>query len=154
MPTKSKKAVKAPAKKSALKTDKVVRVTKNDVTRPKAGGTTARVWEICDEITERTGKPAVRKEVLAQAAKEKLKPGMAKSQYFSWRCFNGLKGRLPVAKPTMPKVVPVKAVHSRKKAELKSPGKLPKPPAKKPAAPAIPSNVEKLPMPVPTVGQS
>lgn len=141
MPTKSKKAVKATkatATKAAPKADKVVRVTKNEVTRPKAGGTTARIWEICDEITERTGKPAVRKEVLAQAAKEKLKPGMAKSQYFSWRCFNGLKGRLPVAKPTMPKIVPVKAIHSRKKAELKSPGKLPKPPVKKPAAPVAP----------------
>jgi hypothetical protein len=91
----------------------------------------------------------VRKEVLARADKEKLKPGTAKSQYFSWRKFNGLMGRLPVAKPTMPKVVPVKAVPSPKKAELKSPGKLPKPPAKKPAAPVAPV----VQLPVPPVAQ-
>jgi len=148
MPTKSKKAVKA-VKAPAPKTDKVICATKNEITRPKAGGTTARIWEIADDITERTGKPAVRKEVLAQADKEKLSQGTAKTQYFRWRLFNGLSGHLPKAKgPVMPKLVPVKAVPSRKKAELKSPGKLPKPPAKKPAAPVAPvAPVVQLPVP-------
>lgn len=136
MPTKSKAAKTAPAKKAA-KTEKVVRVTKNDITRPKPGGNTARVWEIADELTEKTGTPAIRKDVLAKVEAEKIPLATGQTQYNLWRQFNGLTGRLPTQKPVKAEKVKLPKPPAKARGKIGSQKvKLPKPPAKKEAAPA------------------
>lgn len=103
--------LKAPAPKVVVPAPKIVR---NGISRPKAGGNCLRVWEIADEITERRGEIAARKEVLERAAKALIPERTASAQYWRWRKFNGISGQL------VPKIKPIKI-------------KLPKPPTKKPA---------------------
>jgi hypothetical protein len=126
--TKPKAAKKTATKKPAA--EKVVRVTKNDVTRPKPGGNTARVWEIADEITEKQGTPAIRKDVIEKGEKAQIPVATITTQYNLWRVFNGLKGRLAQPKVKAPKVKLPKPP-AKAKGKLKGSAKLPKPPAKK-----------------------
>lgn len=178
MPT--KKSAKKPAKKAVKKTAAKKKAaapkaapylyqSKNGATRPKPGGKTARVWEISDELTEKTGQTAIRSEVIALVVKEKIPSATGATQYNLWRVFNGLKGRLTkegklkggkqkpkkertkvsMPKQTLPK--PPKKASGRigkakgniaNNAKGKAP-KLPKPPAKKatpaPAPEAVPA---------------
>ncbi len=64
--------------------------TKNDVTRPKAGTATGRVWEISDEQSKKAGEPAKRKDVIAAFVAEGGNPSTAATQYGRWRKYNGL----------------------------------------------------------------
>lgn len=158
--TAKKKLPKPPAKKATKKTKDTpayIYQTKNGATRPKPGGNTARVWEIADDMTEKTGATAVRKDVLAKVTKEKIPLATGATQYNLWRVFNGLSKAANKAsktkKPAAPaiKMPKVKLPKPPKKASgkiglAKSPNlpnaakgkKLPKPPAKK-AAPAAPA---------------
>jgi hypothetical protein len=147
--TKPKAAKKtATAKKPAADKPKVVRVTKNEVTRPKAGGNTARVWEIADEITEKQGTPAIRKDVIEKGEKAQIPVATITTQYNLWRVFNGLKGRLAQPKVKAPKVkLPKPPAKAKGKIGADKPAKkLPKPPAKK-AAPATAPAPEAAPAP-------
>lgn len=54
------------------------------VNRPKSG-VTLRVWKIADEITERKGRLARRKEVLNRFAAEGGNPNTASTQYYYWK---------------------------------------------------------------------
>ncbi len=64
--------------------------TKNDVTRPKAGTATGRVWEISDDQSSKAGEPAKRKDVIAAFVTEGGNPSTAATQYGRWRKYNGL----------------------------------------------------------------
>lgn len=62
----------------------------NGVLKPGAGGKTARVWEICDQLLAELGRTPTKAEVLAIAVdKEKASPGMATTQHSYWRRFYG-----------------------------------------------------------------
>ncbi len=64
--------------------------TKNDVTRPKAGTATGRVWAISDDQSAKAGEPAKRKDVIAAFVGEGGNPSTAATQYGRWRRYNGL----------------------------------------------------------------
>ena len=68
----------------------VAKVQQNGETQPAAGTKTRRVWDIAQEISEQTNRPALRSEVLAQAAQEKINNGTAATQYGRWTKFHGL----------------------------------------------------------------
>lgn len=145
--TKPKAAKKTAAKKPAA--EKVVRVTKNDVTRPKPGGNTARVWEIADEITEKQGTPAIRKDVIEKGTKAQIPVATITTQYNLWRNFNGLTGRLAQPKVKAPKVkLPKPPAKAKGKIGADKPAKkLPKPPAKKAAPASAAPAIEAAPAP-------
>lgn len=100
----------------------------NGVTRPSAGTTTGRVWEIADNLSNITGEPAVRKDVLEKTRAEGIKDATASTQYGRWRKFHGLgketSQETPAAEaPTMPDTATV-------------------PPSAPPEAPAVETNSE------------
>jgi len=70
--------------------------SQNGVTRPKAETKTGRVWEISDELSEGSGGPAARKDVMAAGEAEGLNTATIATQYGRWRKFHGL-GRAAVA---------------------------------------------------------
>jgi hypothetical protein len=137
---------KAPAKKATApaKANKpaVERIEKNEIVKPRPGGLTARVWEISEKLTASLKRTATRAEVMEAAAKEKIQPGTAATQYGYWRRFNGIKGRVSLPKAPKaakaPKVAAPKA--PAKKAAPKAPA-APKPPVapKAPVAPVAPA---------------
>ena len=86
-----KKAAREAAKKDK-EAAKVVRVVANGVTRPASGTSTARIWEIADEISAAAKAPASRADVLKVAEAEGLNGATCATQYGRWRVFNGLKG--------------------------------------------------------------
>lgn len=62
----------------------------NGVQKPGAGGKTARVWDICDELLKKLGRCPTKAEVLAISVdKEKASPGMSGTQHSYWRRFYG-----------------------------------------------------------------
>jgi hypothetical protein len=70
----------------------VAKIAQNGVTRPKAGTTTGRVWEISDEISKKNGAPADRKTVIEQVVAEGINASTGATQYGKWRKFHGLVG--------------------------------------------------------------
>lgn len=75
---------------------KPAKITQHDVTRPANGTKTARVWEIADDLSAKSGAPADRKPVLDAATSEGINVATAATQYGKWRVFNGL-GKAPKA---------------------------------------------------------
>lgn len=62
----------------------------NGVRKPGAGGKTARVWDICDELLKKLGRCPTKAEVFAISVdKEKASPGMTGTNYSYWRRFYG-----------------------------------------------------------------
>ena len=86
-----KKAAREAAKK-AKEDAKIVRQVQNGVTRPADGTSTARIWEIADEISAKAKAPASRADVLKVAEAAGLNTSTGATQYGRWRVFNGLKG--------------------------------------------------------------
>ena len=89
---KEAKAKEIAEKKAAREAAKVVRAVSNGVTRPADGTSTARIWQIADEISAAAKAPASRADVLKVAEAEGLNPATCATQYGRWRVFNGLKG--------------------------------------------------------------
>lgn len=79
-----------PKKAKAEKAPKPPKDIKNDVPRPKSGSATARVWEIADEISKKTGEPAPRKEVMDTYIGEGGNTATCATQYGRWRRYHGL----------------------------------------------------------------
>lgn len=79
-------------KAAVEKAPKVEQPKQNDVTRPKDGTKTGRVWEIADAMSNDAGEPAKRKPVLDAAIAEDINPATAATQYGRWRKFHGLEG--------------------------------------------------------------
>lgn len=88
----AEKKAKREAAKAAKEAAKVVRTVANGVTRPAAGTSTARIWQIADEISAKAKAPASRADVLKVAEAEGLNTATCATQYGRWRVFNGLKG--------------------------------------------------------------
>ena len=59
-------------------------------TKPGSGTKTRRIWDIADEITAKTRRPALRHEVVSAAQREGLNPSTATTQYGRWVRYNGL----------------------------------------------------------------
>lgn len=92
----------ATAETAAPAPEKAPKIQQNDVTRPKVGTKTARIWEIADAKSAEAGKPAKRKDVLDAANAEGINVATAATQYGRWRKFNGLKGTDEVETPAAP----------------------------------------------------
>lgn len=123
----AKSAPKKPAAPAAAKPAKepkvkVERIVQNDVTRPKDGSVTGKVWDIADAISKKKGEPASRSEVMEQAEKDGINEATVATQFQRWRTFFGVERK--VAAPKEVKAKPAKA----------APAKAPKAPAEKAAA--------------------
>lgn len=137
----SKKGAKKATKTKAAVTARVPNETKNDEVRPRAGGKTARVWEIADSLSKKLRRPATRAEVLEVAVeKEGASLGMASTQFGRWRRFNGLFGRATAEgtkKAAAKKAAPRKAAKAAKGTKKAASAR-----KRAPKAPAAPVEVE------------
>lgn len=122
---------KAPAKKAskpkAPKAPAKPKDQKNGITRPAAGSTTGKIWDLADKAAAKNKHNNNRGEVIEAAGKLGIVEATAATQFGKWRVYNGIKGR--VAKPKAPKA-------AKKPAPPKAPTK------KKPAPPAPPAASE------------
>ena len=82
---------------------KPAKIEQNGVSRPAAGTTTARVWEIADAMSTAAGVAVERKPVLNAAVAESINIATAATQYGKWRVFNGLGKPVKVAAPAAAK---------------------------------------------------
>ena len=95
----------APAENGGGKADKPAKPARekaNGVTRPSAGTSTGKVWEIADSISQKENRPATRAEVVAAGSKAGLNPATVTTQFGQWRRFYGIKKEL-VEKAKTPK---------------------------------------------------
>lgn len=86
----------APTSNTGLKIEKD-RPEQNGVKRPSAGGLCRAVWDACWEHQERTDTVPTAKDVKAIAEANGWNPNNASIEYYQWRKYNGIQGR--VAKP-------------------------------------------------------
>ena len=91
----------APAPKAEPKTTGLIieknRPEQNGVKRPSAGGLCRAVWDACWAHQEITGTPPTAKEVKAIAETNGWNPNNASIEYYQWRKFNGITGRVKAA---------------------------------------------------------
>lgn len=87
-PAAPKKA--APAKKAA---EPRQRDEQNGIARPRAGTSSANVWDIADTLSKKNKQPAKHGEVLEQAAAAGINEATAKTQFARWRTYHGIVGR-------------------------------------------------------------
>ena len=92
----------APAPKAEPKTTGLIieknRPEQNGVKRPSAGGLCRAVWDACWAHQETTGLPPTAKEVKALAEANGWNPNNASIEYYQWRKFNGISGRIAAPK--------------------------------------------------------
>ena len=77
------------------------RPEQNGVKRPSAGGLCRAVWDACWAHQEITGTPPTAKEVKAIAETNGWNPNNASIEYYQWRKFNGITGRVAKAAPAV-----------------------------------------------------
>ena len=98
----------APAPKAEPKTTGLIieknRPEQNGVKRPSAGGLCRAVWDACWAHQAATGTPPTAKEVKAIAETNCWNPNNASIEYYQWRKFNGITGRVAKAAPAQAKV--------------------------------------------------
>ena len=91
----------APAHKAEPKTTGLIieknRPEQNGVKRPSAGGLCRAVWDACWAHQEITGTPPTAKEVKAIAESNGWNSNNASIEYYQWRKFNGITGRVKAA---------------------------------------------------------
>ena len=91
----------APAPKAEPKTTGLIieknRPEQNGVKRPSAGGLCRAVWDACWAHQEITGTPPTAKEVKAIAEANGWNQNNASIEYYQWRKFNGITGRVKAA---------------------------------------------------------
>lgn len=77
----------------------VVKDTKNNVTRPSAGTSTGKVWEICDTLYAQATdeNPITRARVIKAAEAEGVNVSTAATQYGRWRTYMSLGRETAVA---------------------------------------------------------
>lgn len=97
------------AAKEANKKPKVVLSTANGITMPGDGTTTKSVWLKATEMSEKLGKPAARKDVVAACIADGTNPATASTQYGKWRKYYGIK---PEVKEPKAKKVAEKAAEA------------------------------------------
>ena len=98
----------APAPKAEPKTTGLIieknRPEQNGVKRPSAGGLCRAVWDACWAHQEITGTPPTAKEVKAIAETNGWNLNNASIEYYQWRKFNGISGRVAKAAPAQAEV--------------------------------------------------
>ena len=98
----------APAPKAEPKTTGLIieknRPEQNGVKRPSAGGLCRAVWDACWAHQEITGTPPTAKEVKAIAETNGWNTNNASIEYYQWRKFNGIAGRVAKASPAQAEV--------------------------------------------------
>lgn len=97
-----------PAPKAEPKTTGLIieknRPEQNGVKRPSAGGLCRAVWDACWAHQGITGTPPTAKEVKAIAETNGWNPNNASIEYYQWRKFNGITGRVAKAAPAQAEV--------------------------------------------------
>ncbi len=94
---------KAETKSTGLTIEKD-RPEQNGVKRPSAGGMCRAVWDACWAHQEVTGTPPTAKEVKAIAETNGWNTNNASIEYYQWRKFNGITGRVAKAAPAQAEV--------------------------------------------------
>lgn len=91
----------APAPKAEPKTTGLIieknRPEQNGVKRPSAGGMCRAVWDACWAHQAATSTPPTAKEVKAIAETNGWNQNNASIEYYQWRKFNGITGRVKAA---------------------------------------------------------
>lgn len=82
-----------PAATSGIKIEKN-RPQQNGITRPSAGTTCLRVWDLCDSMTVSLGRTVPLSAVIDAAKGLGINQFTARTQYACWRKFNGIFGRV------------------------------------------------------------
>ncbi len=91
----------AAPQQEAAKSEKAKRppaVVQNGVTRPRAGGLCAAVWEITEKLANGGDLPTIAA-VKAEAAVAGLNPTNVSIEYYRCRQFHGVRGRQPKPQP-------------------------------------------------------
>lgn len=70
----------------------------NEVRRPKAGTKCGQAWSVFDAISTELGSPAPVGPSLERTRALGLNDGNVRAEYARWRKFNGVSGRIVVAK--------------------------------------------------------
>ncbi len=98
----------APAPKAEPKTTGLIieknRPEQNGVKRPSAGGMCREVWDACWAQQAETGEVPTAKWVKEKAAAIGWNPNNASIEYYQWRKFNGITGRVAKAAPAQAEV--------------------------------------------------
>jgi membrane protein involved in colicin uptake len=97
------------AAKAAEKT-KVVMVSQNGVTRPKAGTKTGQVWDLADKLSAEKGAPVAISELMPVASAAGLNDATVRTQYARWKEFFGVYGKVAKAAAPAPTETPAEAV--------------------------------------------
>jgi hypothetical protein len=87
------------APEAAEETAAPTKVEQNGIVRPKAGTTTALIWEIADAKSKEAGEPAKRKDIIDAAIAQGLNAATVATQYGRWRVFYGLDKIVKEPKP-------------------------------------------------------
>ena len=91
---------KAAPKSTGLTIEKD-RPEQNGVKRPSAGGMCRAVWDACLTQQAETGAVPTAKWVKEKAAAMGWNPNNASIEYYQWRKFNGIAGRVATPKPAV-----------------------------------------------------
>ena len=67
--------------------------TRNGVLRPREGTQARTLWDVCDKLQDKLGRPPARFEFRQAIFGKEYNPDSASFQYFAWRKFHGVKGR-------------------------------------------------------------
>lgn len=70
------------------------REERNGVKRPSAGGVCRAVWDWCDNFVSKTSNPPSAAQVKAAAEPHGWNPNNASIEYYQWRKFMGIRGRV------------------------------------------------------------
>lgn len=70
------------------------REERNGVKRPSIGGVCRAVWDWCDNFAQKTGNPPSAAQVKAAAEPHGWNPNNASIEYYQWRKFMGIRGRV------------------------------------------------------------
>lgn len=90
---------KPAAPKSTGLTIEKDRPEQNGVKRPSAGGMCRAVWDACWEKQAEANEVPTAKWVKEKAVAEGWNPNNASIEYYQWRKFNGISGRVAAPKP-------------------------------------------------------
>ena len=136
--------------------------TRNDVLRPREGTQARTLWDICDKLQDKLGRPPARFEFRQAIFGKEYNPDSASFQYFAWRKFHGVKGRslgiypkrnsFEANTPAPSAPAPTKAAKpAPKPAAKKAPAKTAKPAVKASKPKAAPKGKVSIDTPAPKV---
>lgn len=92
-------AAATPATDTGRKIEKD-RPKQNGVTRPSEGGMCRAVWDLCDALGDASNPPTVA--AVKAAAPSTLNATNVQIEYYQWRKFHGIRGRIKAAVTATP----------------------------------------------------